>query len=265
MKNSRSIYFLSLILLLIFFVSCEDVIELDLDNANAKIVIEANVTNVLEPQIIKISKTKSFKEENSFLAVNGASVKVQEENGPSYSFVESGGGNYLSIPFKGTPGKKYTVTVMVSNQTYTAQSIMPPLVKLDSLTVTEISFFGNTNKFVQVNYKDIPNIPNQYNFVISVNNKLRNGYFPESDRFNDGSEVKNTLFTSEPDLKKGDKVTVDFQCIDLAIYRYFFAITQIGGNGGPPTSPANPDSNFNNAALGYFSAHTSQKLTISIP
>jgi hypothetical protein len=154
---------------------------------------------------------------------------------------------------------------MVNNQTYTAQSIMPPVVKLDSLTVTEISFFGNTNKFVQVNYKDIPNIPNQYNFVISVNDKLRNGYFPESDRFNDGSEVKNTLFTSEPDLKKGDKVTVDFQCIDLGIYRYFFAITQIGGNGGPPTSPANPDSNFNNAALGYFSAHTSQKTTITIP
>ena len=265
MKNSRYKYFLSLILLLVFFASCEDVIQLDLDNANVKIVIEANVTNVLEPQIIKISRTKSFNEENSFLPVTGASVKVQEENGPSYSFTESSGGNYLSIPFKGNPGKKYTVTVTVSNQTYTAQSIMPPLVKLDSLTVTELSFFGNTNKFVQVNYKDIPNIPNQYNFVISVNDKLRNGYYPESDRFNDGSDVKNTLFTKEPDLKKADKVTVDFQCIDLVIYRYFFAITQIGGNGGPPTSPANPDSNFNNGALGYFSAHTSQKLTISIP
>ena len=263
MKNSRFLNFFSLILLLVFFVSCEDVIELDLDDANAKIVIEANVTNVLEPQIIKISRTKSFSEENIFLAVIGASVKVQEESGPTYSFVENSSGNYLSIPFKGTPGKRYTVTVTVNNQNYTAQSIMPTVVKLDSLTVTEISFFGNTNKFVQVNYKDIPNIPNQYNFVISVNDKLRNGYYPESDRFNDGKEVKNTLFTSEPDLKKGDKVTVDFQCIDLGIYKYFFAITQIGGNGGPPTSPANPNSNFNNA-LGYFSAHTSQKVTIYI-
>lgn len=254
-----------MILIVVFFASCEDVIELNLDDSTSKIVIEANVTNVLEPQIIKISRTKSFKEENSFLAVIGASVKVQEENGPTYSFVESSSGNYLSIPFKGTPGKRYTVTVTVSNQTYTAQSLMPSVVKLDSLTVTEISFFGTTNKFVQVNYKDIPNIPNQYNYLISVNDKLRNGYFPESDRFNDGSQVKNTLFINEPDLKKGDKVTIDFQCIDLNIYRYFFAITQIGGNGGPPTSPANPDSNFNNGALGYFSAHTSQKVSIIIP
>ena len=254
-----------MILIVVFFASCEDVIELNLDDSTSKIVIEANVTNVLEPQIIKISKTKSFKEENSFLAVIGASVKVQEENGPTYSFVERSSGNYLSIPFKGTPGKRYTVTVTVSNQTHTAQSLMPSVVKLDSLTVTEISFFGTTNKFVQVNYKDIPNIPNQYNYLISVNDKLRNGYFPESDRFNDGSQVKNTLFINEPDLKKGDKVTIDFQCIDLNIYRYFFAITQIGGNGGPPTSPANPDSNFNNGALGYFSAHTSQKVSIIIP
>lgn len=265
MKINRFIYLLSLISSILFFASCEDVIDLDLDNAAVKVVIEANVTNVLEPQIVKISRTKPFNENNSVLAVTGATVRVQEENGPTYNFIEGSNGNYISIPFRGVSGKKYTVTVIIANQTYTALSIMPPVVNLDSLTVTQLSFFGTTNKFVQVNYKDIPNIPNQYNYVISVNDKLRNGYYVDTDRFNDGSQVKNTIFTDEPNLKKGDKVTVDFQCIDLNIYRYLFAISQIGGNGGPPTAPANPDSNFNNGALGYFSAHTSQKVTITIP
>lgn len=265
MKNNRFIYFLSLISIAISFTSCEDVIDINLDNAKANVVIEANVTNILEPQIIKISRTKPFNEENSFLAVTGATVSVKEENGPNYTFVGGTNGSYISIPFKGVPGKKYTVTVIISNQTYTAQSVMPPVVNLDSLTVTELSFFGSTNKFVQVNYKDIPNIPNQYNYVMSVNDVLRKGYYIDFDRFNDGNQVKKGLFTDEPDLVKGDKVTVDFQCIEMNVYRYFFAISQIGGNGGPPTAPANPDSNFNNGALGYFSAHTSQKLTITIP
>lgn len=265
MKNYRFIVILFLASFALFFNSCEDIIELELDNATSKVVIEANVTNILEPQIIKVSRTKSFEEENSFLPVLGATVRVQEENGPTYNFVGGLNGSYISIPFRGVPGRKYIVTVTVDNQTYTAQSTMPPVVNLDSLTVTELSFFGTTNKLVQVNYKDIPNVPNQYNLVISVNNDLRNGYYPESDRFNDGSQVKNTIFIDEPELKSGDKVLIDFQCIDLNTYRYFFAITQIGGNGGPPTTPANPDSNFNNGALGYFSAHTSQKVSITIP
>lgn len=265
MKKYRFIYLFSLLTLVIFFTSCEDVIEIKLDKADTKVVIEANVTNVLEPQIIKISQTKPFDDINSFLALKGAVVRLQVENGTTYNFIEGSDGTYISTPFKGVSGTKYTVIVTIASQTYTAQSIMPAVVNLDSLTVTELSFFGNARKFVQVNYKDAPNIPNQYNYVIKVNDKLRNGYFVDSDRFNDGSQVKNTLFTNEPDLKSGDKVDVDFQCIDMKIYRYYFAISQIAGNGGPPTAPANPDSNFNNGALGYFSAHTSQKVTVTIP
>jgi hypothetical protein len=265
--NKNKLYIITLFAAFtsLFLSSCEEVIDIKLDQAQAIAVIEANVTNILEPQIIRISLSKPFTDDNTLLPLKNALVTVQEENGPTYVFLEGLNGNYISSPFSGKPGKKYTVQVKSNNKTYTAQSIMPQVVLLDSVTVTELTFFGNKRKFTQVNYQDTPNINNQYNYVLSVNNELRNNYYVDSDRFNDGNKVTNTIFSDEPDLKSGDKVTLDFQCIDLNIYRYFFSISQISGNGGPPTAPSNPDSNFDNGALGYFSAHTSQKVQITIP
>jgi hypothetical protein len=265
MKNrNRYLYFLTVGIILLF-TSCEDVIDLNLKNTDPVIVIEAKVTNRLENQVIKISQTQPFDRENAFVAINNAVVTVTEVGGPTYNFTQTNNGYYSSAAFSGIPGKTYRVQVVVNNKTYTAESTMPQVVNLDSLTVTELSFFGERRKYIQVNYKDTPNIANQYNYVLTVNGKVRNGYYVDSDRFNDGNNIINTIFNDDPELTTGDRVEVDFQCIDLPIYRYFFAITQINGNGGPPTAPANPDSNFNNGALGYFSAHTSQKVSLVIP
>ena len=261
----RNILYIILIGLIPFFSACEDVIDLDLKNASPQIVIEAKVVNHYERQEVKISQTKSFSDDNSIIPISNAVITVKEDGGQTYSFQETSPGFYQSTFFNGKPGKKYTMQVAVNNKTYTAVSLMPNPVVLDSITVTELSFFGSTQKFAQVNYNDPGNVANQYNYVIKVNNEVRNSYFVESDQFNNGKKVTGTIFNDDPELKKDDLVSIDFQCIDLPIYRYFFALSQISGNGGPPTSPSNPDSNFNNGALGYFSAHTSQIRTVTIP
>ncbi|MBC7655490.1 MAG: DUF4249 domain-containing protein [Oligoflexus sp.] len=262
MKNI--IYCLSAFIILAFS-ACEDVIDLNLDNAEPKIVIEANVVNNQNFQIVKISKTKKFTDSNIIEPLSGATVIIKEDGGGTYNFTQLSPGVYKSGVFIGKPGIKYTVQVTISGKTYSATSIMPQVVVLDSLTVTELSFFSRKNKFVQVNFKDPANVKNQYNYVITLNDTLINPYYVDEDRFNDGKTVTNTLFTSNPDLKTGDIVKVDFQCIEYNTYRYFFAITQISGNGGPPTAPSNPLSNFDNGALGYFSAHTTQLMSVKIP
>lgn len=264
-KHKITCLFFLLLGALTLFNSCEDIIDINLNEANSNVVIEANVIdNGL--QTVKLTKTKPFNDDNAPVSINGADVSVTEEGGNTYTFREQANlsGNYFSNQFVGKPGKKYTIKVKVDGKTFTASSIMPQLVNLDSLTVTELSFFNNTQKFVQVNYNDPKGIKNFYNYVLLVNNKIRNAYYVDEDRFNDGNLVNNTIFNGDPKLEKGDRVEVDFQCIDEKIYRYYFAISQIQGNGGPPTSPANPDSNFDNGALGYFSAHTSKKLSITI-
>lgn len=268
MKNNKLHRLLILLLgaIAILFSSCDDVIKIDLNSASPQIVIEADITDQFTEQVVKISLTKNFNENNIIVPVHNALVTVQEENGPKYTFTEKNNdGKYFSAKFYGKSGVKYTVQVITNSKTYTAQSIMPNRVQLDSLTLNSLSFFGSEQKFIEVNYNDPSAVSNYYNYVMTVNDVVRNAYYPEEDRFNNGKKVTSTIFNSDPALKTGDKVTVDFQCINKYIYKYFYSISQITGNGGPPTAPSNPDSNFNNGALGYFSAHTSQKMQVVIP
>jgi len=239
-----------------FLCSCEKVIDLNLETTTPKIVIEGIFTDLNVRHTVSISSTVDFDASNAKQPVSGATVSLKEENGPTIIFTEQGPGNYISTRYKGIPGKKYTLTVISKGQTYIATSIMPLAVPIKSLNQTELSFFGETRKFVQVNYQDPAGIPNFYYNRLFVNKFKRSTFYLESDRFNDGKLVKNTIFNDEPDLVIGDTVRVQMLTIDQNVYKYLFSITQINGNGGPPTAPANPTSNFNNGALGYFSAST---------
>lgn len=264
-KYKNYFFYLMLFITIISFGACETVIDVNLKDTKPAIVIEANVTDNVEPQTVIISQTKPFNQNNTIVPVSQAIVTAFDEDGNHHQFLEAGPGKYVSEPFAGVSGKKYTMQVNVNGTLYTASSIMPQKVLLDSLSLTELSFFNSTKKYVQVHFKDPGGVPNQYNYVLYVNDEIRNAYYVDNDRFNDGKNVTNTIFNADPELKKGDRIMVDFQCIDEPIYRYFFTLAQIAGNGGPPTAPANPDSNFDNGALGYFSAHTSQKKSNVIP
>jgi hypothetical protein len=65
------------------------------------------------------------------------------------------------------------------------------------------------------------------------------------------------------DIKDGDKLMVEFQCIDKAMYAYYSSFYNVGF-GPPSSSPANPTTNLDGALLGYFSAFTSERQLVSI-
>ncbi|RZL37245.1 MAG: DUF4249 domain-containing protein [Pedobacter sp.] len=242
------------LVLVVFFTSCEKVIDLNLDQTEPKIVIEAILTDLDVRHIVSLSNTKNFDEDNSKVPVRGARVSIIEEDGPTINYTEQSPGTYVSTRYKGIPGKKYTINVVVSDQSYSATSVMPLPVPIKSLAQLDLDLFGEVNKVVQVNYNDPAGVPNYYYNRVFVNNLKRDRFFVESDRFNDGREVKNNIFLSEPDLVAGDKVKIQLLTIDANVYKYLFSINQIAGSGGPPTTPANPQSNFDNGALGFFSA-----------
>jgi hypothetical protein len=131
---------------------------------------------------------------------------------------------------------------------------MPNPVNLDSVGFKTISFFGNSNIYPMVYYTDPPKVQNQYRNILKINGKLQ-GDIVFEDRFNDGNAVSDVIiYDGDDDLKPGDIVEVEMQSIDRNVFKYFFALSQIGGNGGPPVAPSNPETNFNNGALGIFNA-----------
>ncbi|SDM22614.1 protein of unknown function [Daejeonella rubra] len=255
--NYTLMFFISLFLLS----SCEKVVDLDLSNAEPVIVIEGNISDQTENQFVRISKTIPFTESNSFNGYTGAKVTVTTPSGILINFAEVSKGLYRSQRFRGTPGQTYKLEVLADGKLYTASSTMPYPVGPDSVGFKKLSFFGNSNIYPTVYYKDPAGVQNQYRYLLKINSKSQTDIVFE-DRFNDGNAVSDVIIYDGDDIKSGDIIDIEMQTIDRNVFKYYFAISQIGGNGGPPVAPANPDSNFNNGALGIFSAYT--KSTISI-
>ena len=258
MKLNIQILFLAFISAAILS-SCEKVVDVDLTDSEPKLVIDAGISDKDVNHIVKISKTIPFNQSNGFNGVSGAQVILTAPDGQQIAFTQTEPGIYQSPKFAGVPGSKYVINVTVEGKVYTATSIMPLAVPLDSLTFRKISFFGEEEIFPVAHYKDPKDVQNQYLFMVKARDEEPEEVLTE-DRFTNGSDVTETLFTDIEDLAEGDSIEVEMRGIDRNVYKYFFAIAQISGEGGPPVSPANPVSNFNNGALGVFSAYTTTTL-----
>lgn len=252
-----------LLLLLFSFSACEEVIDTDLSETQPVIVIEGMISDISEIQTVKVSKTTAFDQPNAFNGVKGAKVTVYSSSNQTYNFTATTDGIYRSQRFRGIPGVKYSLEVITGDKTYKASSIMPSAVKPDSLTFKKLSFFGSSRIYPAIYYRDPAGIQNQYRYIMKVNGVLTAEQVTE-DRFSDGNATSDLLTFDGDEIEKGDKVDIEIQCIDRNVFKYYFAISQIAGNGGPPVAPANPDSNLDNGALGIFSANTRAAYTITL-
>jgi hypothetical protein len=249
--------------------ACNKVIELELRDTETKYVIEGIITN--EPGVCKVylTQTKNFNEDNQFQKVSGAIIKVRD-NGMETNLTEIQPGVYETNLIDGTPGHVYELSVVVDNQSFTATSTMPQPVLMDTLYISRGPF--GQFKFATVGYTDPGRTDNGYRFVQYVNGVKEPTIFWENDEFTDGERVIMMLDASADEkddprnIKTGDQVTVEMQCLDEANYKYWYTLRSGGGDGdGNTAAPANPITNIEGGAIGYFSAHTTSHKTIIAP
>jgi hypothetical protein len=271
MRNFK--HYLWFIAVALAFASCQKVVDIEVNTSSSQLVIEGNITNLRDNQYIKISRSVAYTSTNVYPAVSGADVRVTDNQGGSWKFNESAPGLYSFGPLRGQSGRTYNLSVTVDGQTYKASSVMPALVKVDSLSLSQVTFGSTTRKLVAINFTDPRGVANQYRYILRINGKQSNRIYAEDDRLTDGNIIKEELFPAgndddddEEELKSGDKAEVEIQDIDKNNFNFWFTLRQQrrGGPGGG-TTPGNPPSNLSNNALGYFSAHTYQSLEITIP
>lgn len=242
------------------FASCQQVIDVKLNSKDAAIVIEANITDEPGPYTVLISQSVNFSDPNTFPGVSGAFVVMSDNVGNSDTLIETSAGVYVASIIQGVPGRTYTIRVTTDGKTYTAQSTMPNAITLDSLVVVESSL-GASPFYIIPEWQDPIGTGDYYRCIEYLNNE-RVGSFLYDDAFSDGLVNGQPLLNFETELQSGDSVRVEFQCIDAANYLYFFSMEQTANNG--TAAPANPESNFDNDALGYFNAHTVSVRTVVI-
>lgn len=250
------------IALLFFLTSCEKVINIDTANGSGKIVVEGAITNESGTCMVLVSTTKQFSENNDFAGLSGANVTITEAGGATTTLTETAPGVYQANSLVGTPGKTYQLRVESNGQVYTSNSTMPEQVPLDTVFAKEEQLFGDTRLLVQAEYQDPAGKRNYYRFIQYVNGVKEKSIFIRDDGFSDGNKVKFVLrfFTDdeEDDLKVGDNIRIQMQCIDANVHKYWYSLDQSATGDNQSAAPSNPVSNISGGALGYFSAHTLQ-------
>lgn len=241
--------------------SCEDVIDIDLNDGDPRVVIEAEINNLSNNQEIRVSRTVSFTDEVPFAPVSGAQVIVSDERGQEVVFVETAPGVYATDQLRGAPGRTYHLDVTVDGVTYEATSTMPVVVPIDSVSSSSGEFFGVSRRVLHVHFQDPPATADFFRYRMSVNESpfFNVGVF--NDKFNNGRYVTHDLISLDIELQTGDEVIIVRNQVDERVYRYWFGVVML--NPGAAT-PSNPPSNISGGALGYFSAQTLLALRMTI-
>lgn len=271
--NYRSRVLCCISLVISVLPSCQKVIELDLNSTAPVIVIEANVSNLPGPYSVELHKTVNFSDANIFPPCTGAAVTINDNAGNSELLTETAPGTYTTASLQGIVGRIYTISVTADEKNYQSVSSLPAPVNIDTLIVTTSTGFGgggmggnDSSKSISVHFTDPIGITNYYRLVEIVNGVPVNTFSIASDLYQDGYSMEETIRGgSDFKLNTGDIVTIQLQSIDKNVYEYFRTFNETSSGGGfTSASPANPTSNINNGALGYFNAYAVTSKTIVI-
>ena len=254
------------IVALVILSSCEKVVELDLNSADPKLVVEGLINNEAGPYVVNLTYTTNFFNPDKIPAVMGASVIVSDDAGQVDTFTEIEDGVYMSCHLQGIEGRTYFLNVIVDGTTYSAESYLPFERPIDSVLSEKIKFPGtpaHAPKFYLIStyFTDTVNVVNHYRFRTYLNGVVIDDISLLNDELNDGESMSLQQFTA--DFKKNDTISIELCSIDEKVYTYYSTLADVMNTNPMSTSaPANPISNISNGALGYFGALSSSKMTI---
>ena len=258
---------------LLSITSCQKVIQFDLNSADPKLVIEANISDQPGPYLVKLSRTINFDEDNIFPALTAARIIISNTTGQVDTLSETSAGIYQTHFLQGVPGTTYHLNVSSGDITYQATGTMNFPVNIDTLIVQNASGgpgsggpgAGGKNKQVKVLFKDPAGFVNFYRLVMKVNDSVLNSIQVTTDQFRDGENFTVTMRTEEFKIYPGDSVWVYLQTIDKKMYDYFRALSSEGGPMQQSGTPSNPPNNLTGGALGYFNVYAITSKAIKVP
>ena len=277
MKNGLKYWQAIILILSIGFSACEKVIEVNLNDADIKLVVEGNVTNGAGPYLIKLTQSGAYFGESTYNKAEGASVTISDGAGNTDVLVEQSAGMYYTQNIQGTPGRSYTLDIDFNNESYTAISKMPAAVIID----TSLFYYddGSSSIFVDSGF---------YVLGSFTDTKELDYYRMHAYVGGDSWIEVQTPWMGQPvqDLELGaipgvaselfvnpflgfewqDTVTVVFTAVGKDSYDYFISLAEskASGGGGFGSIPQNPPSNISNGALGFFDAVTEDQFTVII-
>ncbi len=244
--------FISLISLAFF--ACEDVIEIDLNSVEPRIVIEAKLFNQLYPATVLITKTSDFFDTVTYNTISDAEVFISDNSGNSIRLYETDTSGIYQADLFGEIGKIYTLNVKSEGETYISTAEMKHSLKIDSFKTV---YHGDEIPYFEEGYElncyigDSVNVNEYCMLNIYKNFEKSFNIYLYDDTYTDGSSFKYTFFIET--FQAGDTAMIEMLTCDRGVYDYLYTYAEIASDYFQDSgTPYNPTSNISNGALGYF-------------
>ncbi|TYA94782.1 DUF4249 domain-containing protein [Seonamhaeicola marinus] len=242
--------------------SCEDVIDVDLETSEPRLVIDASISwekgTQGNDQEIKLSLTAPYFDRDIPPAI-GATVTITDSHNNVFNFQEEfRTGIYRNTTFIPEINGVYTLTVSYEGEIYTATETLKPVVPIDFVEQNNNGGFSGDEIELKAYYTDPENEENYYLFEFG-----NPGNMPTlevyDDEFNNGNQIFG--FYVDEDLKTDDVLRIKISGISQRCYEYInILLQQTDDDTGDPfeTQPATVrgncvnQTNSDNFPLGYF-------------
>lgn len=252
-----------MLLAVLFFSGCEKVVDVDLETAEPRLVVDASINwqkdtpgNV---QTIKLSTTANYFGTET-PKVSGATVFITNSSNTVFNFVEGAeAGSYVCNDFVPQINETYVLTIEHAGQTYTSTE---KLLAVPAITRVEQNNEGGfTGEDIEVKFffNDIQGETNFYFLEIRDPYKVIPEYGVLEDRFFQNNEMF-SLYISE-DLKPADVLKLTIYGVSQDYYNYVDILLEQTGttSAGPFATPTSTirgnivnQTDFGNYALGFF-------------
>jgi len=264
--------------LAILFSSCEDVVQVDLDESDLYLVsVEAYINTKEENNVyVKLERTLPVDQTGTNPPVNGAFVQISDDSEtPNIAILKEYNetGTYLlppNVKYKTEPGRTYYLKITLPDGVeISASDYLREVEPLDSVKIN-LSARGDY-QFLAV-FINAPNYPSKvqyYKWDIYINGKMlyeSQNMVIANDELVDGNYIHDfEIFTdfamdeSDKILFKGDTVKVEQLSISQSAYDFYIGMINQAFTGGPySVPPANLPGNLTSSdgkkVLGIFSA-----------
>jgi hypothetical protein len=263
--------------MIIFTVSCTELIEINVDDAPPSLVIYGYITTDAKQHSIRITRSAGYFSTNRPAGVSHAAVTISDDDGNIFHLDENDSepGLYQTADnVRGEEGKTYTLNVQVESQHFRASSCLAPINDIDSVRLQKFPI--SDDMIGVVVYADDMSDDSYYSIFVSINDSVLNSTI---DRFTVRPRIINGMpcymLNQNPEregrfeiVHEGDKITVNINAISKEYAEFISASqTEIRGSnpifGGPP---ANVPTNIKHVnpqkdmipVVGFFTAYSSR-------
>lgn len=271
--------FLIIIFATTLLISCEDVIQVKLNNENLNLFgVEASITTLDGPSVF-LYQTLQVNKDEAYPGISGAVVTVSDDSIPVNKITLTEDpekkGLYresMNAVYLGITGREYTLTIQVKGVTLEAKDQLSKVEPIDSIQVVP-SLRGDKRFLGIFTYgKETPGLGNFYKWDVYVNDTLLRDagrMAIASDEFVDGNyisklEVYTDFYEKSKEAKDrklnlNDTVFVKQTSISEFAYNFYFQVINQSSTGSLfSVPPANIKSNFKSSdgkpILGLFTA-----------